>query len=465
MKPTLLGDCIVTNDSTYKIKEAWPFVNYLDTGNITENRISEIQTIISGNDKLPSRARRKVEAGDIVYSTVRPNQRHFGLVKEVPHNFLVSTGFVVIRGNEEKAITEFVYWFLTQDHIIDHLQAIAEQSTSAYPSIKPQDIEALELDLPPLPEQRAIAHILGTLDDKIELNRRMNQTLEEMARALFKSWFVDFDPVRAKIDGRWRRGHSLPGMPADLYDLFPDRLVDSELGEIPVGWEVVPLPEIMDFKEGPGIRHWQYTNSLEGTRFINIRCIQNGDLHLSTANRIKTEEADGKYAHFHLKEWDIVVSTSGTLGRIAVVRKAHLPLILNTSVIRFRPIKGMSLFSFLYGYLNSSLFLDEMRILASGSVQKNFGPTHLKKMRVLSPPLKLIERHEKAANSLYMQLISRRANNDSLSCLREYLLPKLISGELRVHKFLEEKYVSLEFPDRARAQPADYSGRNRHCQN
>ena len=79
-------------------------------------------------------------------------------------------------------------------------------------------------------EQRAIAHVLGTLDDKIELNRRMNETLEAMARALFKSWFVDFEPVRAKMEGRWRRGESLPGLPAEHYHLFPDRLVDSELG-------------------------------------------------------------------------------------------------------------------------------------------------------------------------------------------------------------------------------------------
>ena len=97
---------------------------------------------------------------------------------------------------------------------------------------------------PPLAEQRAIAHVLGTLDDKIELNRRMNETLEEMARALFKSWFVDFEPVRAKMEGRWRRGQSLPGLPAEHYDLFPDRLVDSELGEIPEGWEVKPLSEL-----------------------------------------------------------------------------------------------------------------------------------------------------------------------------------------------------------------------------
>ena len=107
-------------------------------------------------------------------------------------------------------------------------------------------IESLEISLPPLPKQRAIAHVLGTLDDKIELNRRMNETLEEMARALFKSWFVDFDPVRAKMEGRWRRGQSLPGLPAEHYDLFPDRLMDSELGVIPEGWNVKALGEVVE---------------------------------------------------------------------------------------------------------------------------------------------------------------------------------------------------------------------------
>ena len=95
-------------------------------------------------------------------------------------------------------------------------------------------------------EQRAISHVLGTLDDKIELNRRMNETLEEMARALFKSWFVDFDPVRAKMEGRWHRGESLPGLPAEHYDLFSDRLVYSELGPIPEGWEVTALGEMVE---------------------------------------------------------------------------------------------------------------------------------------------------------------------------------------------------------------------------
>ena len=245
-----LGDCVVVNDATYAPKEAWSFVNYLDTGNITENRICKIQNIVIGEQALPSRARRKVRLGDIVYSTVRPNQRHFGLIKDMPENFLVSTGFAVIRGKPETVCTEFVYWFLVQDYIVKYLHSIAENSTSAYPSIRPNDLKQLELLLPPLSEQRRIAAILGALDDKIELNQQMNETLEQMTYALYKSWFVDFDPVRAKMDGRWERGHSLPGLPAELYDLFPDRLVASELGEIPKGWEVNTIGDLATVEGG-----------------------------------------------------------------------------------------------------------------------------------------------------------------------------------------------------------------------
>ncbi len=127
-------------------------------------------------------------------------------------------------------------------------------SGSAIPSTSREDFYGIPVSLPPLPEQRAIAHILGTLDDKIELNRRMNETLEEMARELFKSWFVDFDPVRAKMEGRWRPGESLPGLPAEHYDLFPDRLVDSELGEIPEGWAVKTLGDVVELAYGKSLR-------------------------------------------------------------------------------------------------------------------------------------------------------------------------------------------------------------------
>ena len=199
-----------------------------------------------------------------------------------------------------------------------------------------------------------------------------------------------------------------------------------------MGWEVRRLGELIDYKEGPGIRHWQYTNSSEGIRFINIRCIQDGDFILDTANRICVEEANGKYAHFHLREFDIVVSTSGTLGRSAVVRSAHLPLVLNTSVIRFRPVDRALTFSYLYGYLNSRIFLDELEVSASGSVQKNFGPMHLREMNLLRPSYNCLQRYEEIAGPLHNQVIGNRAENDELVAQRDALLPQLVSGEVRV---------------------------------
>ena len=206
-----LGDCAVINDASYSPKEAWPFIHYLDTGNVTDNRIAAIRRLVPGTDTIPSRARRKVQPGDIVYSTVRPDQRHFGLLKDPPDNLLVSTAFAVIRGQAGVAHTDFLYWFLAQRHVVERLHTIAEHSVSAYPSIRPDDIARLELRLPPLPEQRRIAHVLGTLDAKIALNRRLNATLEDMARALFKSWFVDFDPVHAKAAlKRHARSHHSP---------------------------------------------------------------------------------------------------------------------------------------------------------------------------------------------------------------------------------------------------------------
>jgi len=327
-------------------------------------------------------------------------------------------------------------------YAVKHYKLGEVDDGSPIPSTTRAAVYMLELDVPPKREQLAISRVLGTLDDKIELNRKQNETLEAMARALFKAWFVDFEPVRAKIEGRWQRGQSLPGLPAHLYDLFPDRLVESELGEIPEGWGVEPLATSMDFKEGPGIRNWQYTNSEEGIKFINIRCIQGGNLHLDTANRITEEEANGKYAHFQLQPWDIVVSTSGTLGRSAIVRSEHLPLILNTSVIRFRPVDGKTSFSYLYQYLNGSEFLEKLEAMASGSVQRNFGPMHLKQIEILLPPFDVMRAYEAMCRPIYEQVLGYRSEANSLAQLRDTLLPKLISGELRVpdvEVFLKER--------------------------
>ena len=137
--------------------------------------------------------------------------------------------------DQERVASGFLRYWARGAEFRQQLASLSH-STDMAPYLSLADQRSLRITLPPSSAQHAIAEVLGTLDGKIELNRKMSETLEAMARALFKSWFVDFDPVRAKMDGRWHRGHSLPGLPAHLYDLFPDRLVDSELGEIPEGW-------------------------------------------------------------------------------------------------------------------------------------------------------------------------------------------------------------------------------------
>ena len=396
-------------------------------------KIAEIKGGISGQTKFTHQSfdeSVRVRNGDLLFSwSGQPETSIDAFWWRGPDGWLNQHIFRVTT--DANVDTTFCYYLLR--YLKPNFVGIARnKQTTGLGHVTKRDLESMEVAIPVLPEQRAIAHVLGTLDDKIELNRRMNETLEEMARALFKSWFVDFEPVRAKMEGRWHRGESLPSLPADLYDLFPDRLVHSELGEVPEGWAVRGLPEIMDYQEGPGIRHWQYTNSAEGIRFINIRCIQDGDILLYTANRIETEEADGKYAHFHLKEWDIVVSTSGTLGRSAIVRSSHLPLVLNTSVIRFRPIGDLISFSFLYGYLNSPIFLNELEMSASGSVQKNFGPMHLRRIRTLCPPYDCLQRYDEIAGPLVRQVIAKRAESDALAAQRDALLPRLVSGEVAI---------------------------------
>ena len=172
-----IGEIVKTNQSTYSPKENWQFVNYLDTGNITMNKIDEIQYINTAKDKLPSRARRKVKTNSIIYSTVRPNQLHYGIIKEQPDNFLVSTGFTVIDVNYDKAVPDFMYYALTKQEVTEQLQAIAEQSVSAYPSLKPSDIENLELMLPDKKAQERIVDILRSIDEKIKENNAINNNL------------------------------------------------------------------------------------------------------------------------------------------------------------------------------------------------------------------------------------------------------------------------------------------------
>ena len=224
------------------------------TGGWHEASLGEVIELKRGDD-LPQRKRIPgsvplVSSSGVTYYHTEAKVRGPGVVTGrygtlgevffVPSDFWPLNTTLYVRdfkGNDPR----FISYFLRG------LDFSAYSDKAAVPGLNRNHLHQAAVRYPAdIAEQRGIAHILGTLDDKIELNRRMDETLEAMARTLFKSWFVDFEPVRAKMEGRWRPGESLPGLPAEHYNLFPDRLVDSQLGEVPEGWEVKALGEVVD---------------------------------------------------------------------------------------------------------------------------------------------------------------------------------------------------------------------------
>ena len=184
-----LGDLIETNAKS--IGKGYPYskILYLDTGSLTCNKIESLQECEIG--EAPSRAKRMVRKEDIIYSSVRPDQLHYGFIKNPQDNLVVSTGFVTITCNKAILYPKFLYYYLIQSQITEYLHSVAEASTTAYPSLRPSDIEALDIEIPPIYEQKRIAGVLSSLDDKIDLLNRENTTLEALAETLFRHYFIE----------------------------------------------------------------------------------------------------------------------------------------------------------------------------------------------------------------------------------------------------------------------------------
>ena len=179
-----LADVATINPDTYSPKEAWRYVNYLDTSSITNGVIANIQRIVPSNEKLPSRARRKVVAGDVLFSTVRPNQNHFGIISDPLPNMLASTGFAVIRSKNFLVCNELIYLCITERNFVEKMQQLAEQSTSTFPSIKPSDLETCQIPCPKDENSAAFTNTLKYLFDLIAINIHENNSLAAMRDTL-----------------------------------------------------------------------------------------------------------------------------------------------------------------------------------------------------------------------------------------------------------------------------------------
>lgn len=378
-----LGDVISTNIASYSNKEGWSYVNYLDTGNITENSIANIQLIDLNAEKLPSRAKRKVKYNSIVYSTVRPNQRHFGIIKKLPENFLVSTGFVVIDVCQEKIDADFLYFWLSQENIVELLHTIAEQSVSTYPSIKASDIGNLEIDLPPIEEQKKIASVLLRLMEKMELNMTINDNLQQQVFALFDQLMLESGDSKCLV--------------SDVAYLNPKRQLSknqvarcidmsqlSTSGAFPSGWDMKPFNG--------------------GMRFIN------GDTLLA---RITPCLENGKTAYI-----DFLDKKEVAFG--------------STEYIVLAPREGVPP-EYLYCLARYPAFVDyAVKNMNGSSGRQRVSADTIGKFVMNHPSEDALRNFGDIATALFMKMRYNSFENLRLVSLRDAILPRLMSGELDV---------------------------------
>lgn len=374
-----LGDCGKTNLHTYSDKEKWSLIRYLDTGSITEGRIDEIQTLYPGVDKIPSRARRKASVGDILFSTVRPNQKHYGIIEAGTENLLVSTGFTVVTVDTTIADPYFIYYYLTQSSVIESLQAIAEQSTSTYPSIKPSDIEDIELDLPELETQKKIGSTLRMLDRKIALNEEINDNLADLLQTIYQGRFGN-DILAVN-----------QGVLSDICSYSTDKVAVSEL---------------------------------------NVRT------YFSTENMLSGKAGSTEATSLPTTSQTTACHKGDTL--ISNIRPYFKKIVYcedkcgcSTDVLCFTP--SQPCYS---AYLFSTLYADKFfAFMVAGS--KGTKMPRGDKQQIMTYPVVLPSEEELAgfntiASPLLEQIYSNRAENKRLSILRDTLLPKLMSGEIDV---------------------------------
>lgn len=367
----------------------------------------------------------EVRAGDVLLNITGDSVAR---VCQAPTDVLparVNQHVAIVRPRKDKLDAGYLRYFLVSPAMQARMLALAGAGATRNALTKGM-IENFEIQAPPLPEQRAIAAILGALDDKIELNRRMNETLEAMARAIFKSWFVDFEPVRAKIDGRWRRGQSLPGLPADLYDLFPDSFQDSELGKIPRGWRIRQLSDVCSTQYG-------YTASASeepvGPKFLRVTDInKRGWIEWETVPYCQIDE--GSKAKYGLSVGDLLVARMADPGKVAIVEEP-VDAVFASYLVRLKT-RSLAYSYYLYSFLKSEHYSEYTEGAKSGSVQANMNARVIVGAKLAVPPAELLERFLQFALPVRQRLVAAVRESSSLRAIRDALLPKLISGEIRI---------------------------------
>ncbi len=373
--------------------------DYIDLSSINKSTKSIVSTKRHEYADAPSRARQLVEKGDVLIATVRPNLNGVALVNGDHHGMTASTGYCVLRPDKDKLDSRFLFHWVKTDVFV---RRMIDVSTGAnYPAVSDAKVKASKIPLPPLAEQKRIARILDAADT-LRVKRR--EALAQLD-TLLQSTFLE---------------------------IFGDPVTN------PKGWEVMRLTDVFWLQEGPGVRNWQFREF--GVKLLNVsNILKSGELDLSkTDRRLAADEVGEKYAHFLVDAGDLVAASSGISidddgllrTRSAFVENKHLPLCMNTSTVRFKATDGISDLRFLQQWLQSHEFRRQITREVTGIAQKNFGPTHLKRLRITLPPFDVQRDFATIAKSVERQKTQQYAYLTELDTLFASLQSRAFRGEL-----------------------------------
>lgn len=370
-------------------------------------------------DRLPEYL---LETGDIVFGRKGAVDRS-AIVQPEQHGWFLGSDGIRLRLPSICHSLFVAYHFQaasTRSWLLQH----ATGTTMA--SLNQKIVGRVPITLPPLPDQRAIASVLGALDDKIELNRRMNKTLEDMAAAIFKAWFVDFEPVHAKANG----AKSFPGMPPKVFATLPKTFIDSELGQIPEGWAYVPATDIASVAIGktPPRKesHW-FTEDPKDTPWVSIRDMGRCGVFANRTSEYLTKEAIDRHNVRYIPDRSVLVSFKLTLGRVVI---ADGVITSNEAIAHFVPHDSETIGTeFLYCYLSA---FDYNMLGSTSSIGTATNSKVIKAMPILNPSRDVAKAFRYMAKSIFQTIHSLELESQTLAETRDTLLPKLLSGEVRV---------------------------------
>ncbi|WP_143415950.1 restriction endonuclease subunit S [Geobacillus sp. E263] len=396
-KEVRLGEVVQINPES--LTKDYPFnvIDYIDISSVGTGELRETtQYPIS---EAPSRAKRLVRAGDTILSTVRPNRRSFLYLKKPKENQVVSTGFAVLRATE-KINSRYLYYLISDQKFTDYL--VSQEQGAAYPAVSIDSIKNAIVLLPDLETQEKIASILGSIDDKIELNVEMNKTLEEMAMTLYKHWFVDFGPFQ---DGEF---------------------VESELGMIPEGWECIEIGEAVSVLGGgtPKTSVKEYWENGDINWFSPTDLTTQKSLFISKSSKKITKLGLEKSSAKLFPPYCVMMTSRATIGEISINREEACT---NQGFITLIPNETFTMYQ-LYFWLKTNM--DLILSIANGSTFKEVSKTNFKKLKILKP--KNIEEFTQKCEKLFKLIESNLIEIEELTNIKDYLLPRLLSGEIDV---------------------------------